>query len=57
MRTPCTTRCAKSGLTDYGLVTPTTLGKRHLITFATDRPKAAEDLHIAALKKLLAIRN
>ncbi|MEY9460601.1 adenylate cyclase [Bradyrhizobium ottawaense] len=44
------------GLTDY-VAWPLyhTLGKRHLITFATDRPGGFEDSHIAALKKLLPV--
>ncbi len=42
------------GLTDY-VAWPLyhTLGKRHLVTFATDRPGGFEDAHIAALFKLL----
>lgn len=44
------------GLTDY-VAWPLyhTLGKRHLITFATDRPGGFEEAHIAALKKLLPV--
>lgn len=44
------------GLTDY-VAWPLyhTLGKRHLITFATDRPGGFEDAHIAALKNLLPV--
>ncbi|OKO81956.1 adenylate/guanylate cyclase domain-containing protein [Bradyrhizobium sp. AS23.2] len=44
------------GLTDY-VAWPLyhTLGKRHLITFATDRPGGFEDAHVAALKKLLPV--
>ncbi|MDA9451062.1 MULTISPECIES: adenylate/guanylate cyclase domain-containing protein [Bradyrhizobium] len=44
------------GLTDY-VAWPLyhTLGKRHLITFATDRPGGFEDSHVAALKKLLPV--
>lgn len=44
------------GLTDY-VAWPLyhTLGKRHLVTFATDRPGGFEDSHIAALKKLLPV--
>lgn len=44
------------GLTDY-VAWPLyhTLGKRHLITFATDRPGGFDDAHIAALKKLLPV--
>src|ERR1700746_2678511 len=42
------------GLTDY-VAWPLyhTLGKRHLVTFATDRPGGFDDAHIAALLKLL----
>ncbi|WP_315741444.1 MULTISPECIES: adenylate/guanylate cyclase domain-containing protein [unclassified Bradyrhizobium] len=42
------------GLTDY-VAWPLyhTLGKRHIVTFATDRPGGFEDAHIAALFKLL----
>ncbi|MBR0737548.1 adenylate/guanylate cyclase domain-containing protein [Bradyrhizobium liaoningense] len=44
------------GLTDY-VAWPMlhTLGKRHLVTFATDRPGGFEDAHIAGLKKLLPV--
>jgi adenylate cyclase len=44
------------GLTDY-VAWPLyhTLGKRHLITFATDRRGGFDDAHIAALKKLLPV--
>jgi adenylate cyclase len=44
------------GLTDY-VAWPLyhTLGKRHLITFATDRPGGFDDSHVAALKKLLPV--
>lgn len=44
------------GLTDY-VAWPLyhTLGKRHLITFATDRPGGFDDAHIAALKKVLPV--
>ncbi|MCK1739466.1 adenylate/guanylate cyclase domain-containing protein [Bradyrhizobium sp. 139] len=44
------------GLTDY-VAWPLyhTLGKRHLVTFATDRPGGFADAHIAALKKLLPV--
>lgn len=44
------------GLTDY-VAWPLyhTLGKRHLITFATDRPGGFDDPHIAALKTLLPV--
>lgn len=46
----------EKGLTDY-VAWPLyhTLGKRHLITFATDRPGGFEDAHIAALKNLLPV--
>jgi adenylate cyclase len=42
------------GLTDY-VAWPVyhTLGKRHLVTFATDRPGGFDDAHIAGLLKLL----
>ena len=42
------------GLTDY-VAWPLyhTLGKRHLVTFATDRPGGFDDAHVAALKNLL----
>ena len=42
------------GLTDY-VAWPLyhTLGKRHLVTFATDRPGGFDDAHIAALRNLL----
>lgn len=44
------------GLTDY-VAWPFyhTLGKRHFVTFATDRPGGFEDAHIAALQKLLPV--
>src|ERR1700755_637218 len=44
------------GLTDY-VAWPLyhTLGKRHLVTFATDRPGGFDDAHIASLLKLLPI--
>ena len=44
------------GLTDY-VAWPLyhTLGKRHIITFATDRPGGFDDAHIAGLKKLLPV--
>jgi adenylate cyclase len=44
------------GLTDY-VAWPLhhTLGKRHLVTFATDRAGGFEPAHIAALQKLLPI--
>ncbi|MCK1721947.1 adenylate/guanylate cyclase domain-containing protein [Bradyrhizobium sp. 141] len=46
----------EKGLTDY-VAWPLyhTLGKRHLITFATDRPGGFDHAHIAALKKLLPV--
>lgn len=46
----------EKGLTDY-VAWPLyhTLGKRHLITFATDRPGGFDQAHIAALKKLLPV--
>jgi len=42
------------GLTDY-VAWPLyhTLGKRHLVTFATDRPGGFDDAHIASLRNLL----
>ena len=44
------------GLTDY-VAWPLyhTLGKRHMVTFATDRPGGFDDAHIAGLFKLLPI--
>lgn len=44
------------GLTDY-VAWPLyhTLGKRHIVTFATDRPGGFDDAHIAALQKLLPV--
>ena len=44
------------GLTDY-VAWPLyhTLGKRHLVTFATDRPGGFEGAHIASLKRLLPV--
>ncbi|MCS3727538.1 adenylate/guanylate cyclase domain-containing protein [Bradyrhizobium betae] len=44
------------GLTDY-VAWPLfhTLGKQHLVTFATSRPGGFDDAHIAALKKLLPV--
>ncbi|ULK95860.1 adenylate/guanylate cyclase domain-containing protein [Bradyrhizobium sp. I71] len=44
------------GLTDY-VAWPLyhTLGKRHIVTFATDRPGGFDDAHIAGLKKLLPV--
>ena len=44
------------GLTDY-VAWPLyhTLGKRHIVTFATDRPGGFDDTQIAALKKLLPV--
>lgn len=46
----------EKGLTDY-VAWPLyhTLGKRHLITFATDRPGGFDHAHIAALKKVLPV--
>ncbi|MBR0969869.1 adenylate/guanylate cyclase domain-containing protein [Bradyrhizobium japonicum] len=46
----------EKGLTDY-VAWPLyhTLGKRHLVTFATDRPGGFDDAHVAALKKLLPV--
>jgi adenylate cyclase len=45
-----------NGLTDY-VAWPLyhTLGKRHFVTFATDRPGGFEDAHIAGLLKLLPV--
>jgi adenylate cyclase len=42
------------GLTEY-VAWPLyhTLGKRHFVTFATDRPEGFDDAHIAGLLKLL----
>ncbi|HEV2154356.1 adenylate/guanylate cyclase domain-containing protein [Bradyrhizobium sp.] len=44
------------GLTDY-VAWPLyhTLGKRHLVTFATDRPGGFDDAHVIALKKVLPV--
>ncbi|WP_164940386.1 adenylate/guanylate cyclase domain-containing protein [Bradyrhizobium zhanjiangense] len=44
------------GLTDY-VAWPLyhTLGKRHIVTFATDRPGGFDDAHVAGLKKLLPV--
>ncbi len=44
------------GLTEY-VAWPLyhTLGKRHLVTFATDRPGGFDEAHIAALKNLLPV--
>ena len=44
------------GLTDY-VAWPLchTLGKRHMVTFATDRPGGFDDAHIAGLVKLLPV--
>jgi adenylate cyclase len=44
------------GLTDY-VAWPLyhTLGKRHIVTFATDRPGGFDDAHLAGLKKLLPV--
>jgi len=44
------------GLTDYvGWPLYHTLGKRHLVTFATDRPGGFDETHVAALKNLLPV--
>jgi adenylate cyclase len=45
-----------SGLTDY-VAWPLyhTLGKRHLVTFATDRPGGFDEAHIARLQRLMPI--
>src|SRR4051794_23774197 len=44
------------GLTDY-VAWPLyhTLGKRHVVTFATDRPGGFDDAHVAALSSLLPV--
>jgi adenylate cyclase len=44
------------GLTDH-VAWPLyhTLGKRHIVTFATDQPGGFDDAHIAGLKKLLPV--
>jgi adenylate cyclase len=44
------------GLTEY-VAWPLyhTLGKRHVVTFATDRPGGFDDAHIAALRRLLPV--
>jgi len=44
------------GLTDY-VAWPLhhTLGKRHIVTFATDRPGGFDDAHIAGLLKILPV--
>jgi adenylate cyclase len=44
------------GLTDY-VAWPLyhTLGKRHMVTFATDRPGGFDDAHISSLSRLLPI--
>ena len=44
------------GLTDY-VAWPLyhTLGKRHMVTFATDRPGGFDDAHVASLSRLLPI--
>ncbi|WP_128923856.1 adenylate/guanylate cyclase domain-containing protein [Bradyrhizobium guangxiense] len=44
------------GLTDY-VAWPLyhTLGKRHIVTFATDRPGGFKDAHVASLKKLMPV--
>ncbi|WP_245333855.1 adenylate/guanylate cyclase domain-containing protein [Bradyrhizobium guangdongense] len=45
-----------SGLTDY-VAWPLyhTLGKQHVVTFATDRPGGFDSTHLAGLKKLLPV--
>ncbi len=45
-----------NGLTDY-VAWPMyhTLGKRHIVTFATDRPGGFDNAHIASLQKLLPV--
>ncbi len=44
------------GLTDYvALPLYHTLGKRHMVTFATDRPGGFDDAHLASLSKLLPV--
>jgi adenylate cyclase len=45
-----------SGLTDY-VAWPLyhTLGKQHMVTFATDRPGGFDDVHIAGLRGLLPV--
>jgi adenylate cyclase len=45
-----------NGLTDY-VAWPLyhTLGKRHIVTFATDRPGGFDDAHIAGLLRLLPV--
>ena len=45
-----------NGLTDY-VAWPLyhTLGKRHIVTFATNRPKGFDDAHISGLLKLLPV--
>src|SRR6266436_4619390 len=50
------TEMRAQGLTDY-VAWPLyhTLGKRHLVTFATDRPRGFDDAHIAGLLKLLPV--
>ncbi|HMM87929.1 adenylate/guanylate cyclase domain-containing protein [Bradyrhizobium sp.] len=44
------------GLTDY-VAWPLyhTLGKRHLVTFATDRPGGFDDAHVARLRKVVPV--
>lgn len=44
------------GLTDY-VAWPLlhTLGKRHVVTFATDRPSGFDEAHIASLEKVLPV--
>ena len=44
------------GLTDYvAWALLHTLGKRHVVTFATDRPGGFDDAHIASLKRVLPV--
>ncbi|QIG99320.1 adenylate/guanylate cyclase domain-containing protein [Bradyrhizobium sp. 6(2017)] len=49
-------RMRAKGLTDY-VAWPLyhTLGKRHIVTFATDRPGGFDDAHIAGLLRLLPV--
>src|SRR4051794_31782069 len=46
----------EKGLTDY-IAWPLyhTLGKRHLVTFATDRPGGFDEAHVAGLKNVLPV--
>ena len=47
----------RAGLRDRGhqasLLCRPTLGKRHLVTFATDAPRGFDDDHIAVLAEIL----